>query len=159
MKDTTKLFKQKFVQVFITVIVAGISHIDLLIADQISFDTAKVMIKGHTFRMELAETARQRQQGLMFRKYLSKQSAMLFVYPKAGDHRIWMKNTLIPLMVIWLDDNETVIHTQRLEPCYVDPCPSYGSNDLSRYIIEFHAEFMDLKIGDRLPGIRRLAQH
>ncbi len=158
-KDSTILFRQNFIQVFMVVIVAGMLNIDPLNAEQISFDAAEVIIKGHPYRMEIAGTGQQRQQGLMFRRHLSAQSAMLFVYPVTGDHRIWMKNTLIPLMVVWLDDDETVIHTQRLEPCKADPCPSYGSDGASRYIIEFHAEFKDLEIGDRLSGIHKLAQY
>ena len=127
-------------------------------AQQLSFETAQIEIKGRIYDLEIAASAQQRQQGLMHRKRLPEQSAMLFVYPRSGNHRIWMKNTLIPLTVVWFDENETVIHRQGLLPCKADPCPSYGSDTPSRYIIEFHADLQDLNPGERLPGIRKLVK-
>ena len=140
-------------------ILPGMLNIDWLAAEQAVFKTAQLSIKGQVYHLEIAQTVRQRQQGLMHRNYLSRESAMLFVYPTPGDHRIWMKNTLIPLMVVWFDDEQTVIHMQQLQPCETISCPVYGAEKPSRYIIEFDAGFRGLAIGERLPDIRKLANH
>jgi len=140
-------------------ILPGMLNIDWLAAEQVVFKTAQLNIKGRVYHLEIAQTAQQRQQGLMHRDHLSRESAMLFVYPTPGDHRIWMKNTLIPLMVVWLDDDQTVIHIQQLQPCESNPCPVFRTDKPSRYIIEFEAGFRGLAIGERLSGIREITNH
>ena len=155
-----RLMRSKHFLILFTVIVpmAGIPASQTFGADDVTFETVEFIFERQTYRIEIAQTWEQRQQGLMFRNHLSEHSAMLFVYPVAGYHRIWMKNTLIPLKVVWINDNEVVTHIQRLKPCEIDPCPSYGSDKRSRYIVEFHDNFNELQIGDRLTGISRLAQ-
>lgn len=79
---------------------------------------------------------------------------MLFVYPQAGDHRIWMKNMLIPLRVYWIDANSVVIGVQRLEPCNVEPCPVYAVAGDSQYILELGDYDHPLDVGDKIENIR-----
>lgn len=120
------------------------------------FDSTSLLVAGKVVRLEIANTANQRQQGLMFRANLEDQAGMIFIYPHPGNHRIWMKNTRIPLTVIWFDENATVIDVKKLKPCKQASCPSFGVQSPSRYIIEFNDKFNDLKPGDRLPGILSL---
>ena len=118
-----------------------------------NFESMQFYIGGNSFRLEIADNPDRRQQGLMFRSDLSIHAGMIFVYPQSGDHRIWMKNTRIPLTVVWIDDKATVIGIKKLRPCEQENCPSYGVQSDSKYIIEFNANFSDLKPGDRLPEI------
>ena len=120
-----------------------------------TFDRSRLVINGVEYSIEVAKTSRQRSQGLMFRESLDIREGMLFVYPQSGNHRIWMKNTLIPLSVIWLDDNETVIEVRILPPCKFDPCPSYGVSRPAKYIIELSSEVMGVKSGDIIKGIKQ----
>jgi uncharacterized membrane protein (UPF0127 family) len=62
------------------------------------------------FSVDLALTAQQRSRGLMFVESMPKSYGMLFVYPRPGPVAFWMKNTLIPLDMIFLDDTGTVRH-------------------------------------------------
>ncbi len=117
------------------------------------FESMQLHIGEKLFLLEIADTPNRRQQGLMFRSDLSIHAGMIFVYPRSGDHRIWMKNTRIPLTVVWIDDKATVIGIKTLWPCKQENCPSYGVQSASRYIIEFNAKFSGLKPGDRLPAI------
>ncbi|RLA15676.1 MAG: hypothetical protein DRQ59_00810 [Gammaproteobacteria bacterium] len=121
----------------------------------IEFDRSSLIINGDQYSIEIAKTSSQRQQGLMFRESLSIRQGMLFVYPRPGNHRIWMKNTLIPLSVIWIDDNETVIEVKILPPCRLDFCPSYGVSEPAKYIIELSSEVMGIKSGDSIKGVKQ----
>ena len=124
-------------------------------AAAIEFDRSSLIINGVQYSIEIAKSPIQRQQGLMFRGNLDIHQGMLFVYPQPGNHRIWMKNTLIPLSVIWLDDNETVIGVKILAPCKFDPCPSYGVSRPAKYIIELNSEVTSVKSGDIIKGIKQ----
>ena len=122
----------------------------------IEFDRSSLIINGVEYSIEIAKTSKQRSQGLMFRRNLDIREGMLFVYPRSDYHRIWMKNTLIPLSVIWLDGNETVIVVKILPPCKFDPCPSYGVSEPAKYIIELSSEVTSVKSGDIIKGLKQL---
>lgn len=113
----------------------------------------RLEINNHSFSVEVASNAQQRRQGLMWRQQLADNNGMLFVYPRSGDHRIWMKNTLIPLRVIWIDEDFRVISIQRLEPCLSSPCPVYSAQEWSRYILELADRQRAIKPGDLVEGL------
>ena len=121
----------------------------------LEFDRGSLIINDVHYSVEVAKTSAQRSQGLMFRTNLGIREGMLFVYPQPGNYRIWMKNTLIPLSVIWLDENQTVIGVKNLAPCSLDPCPSYGVSDPAKYIIELSSEVRDIKKGDRIEAVNQ----
>ncbi|MCZ6798246.1 MAG: DUF192 domain-containing protein [Gammaproteobacteria bacterium] len=127
-------------------------------ANAIDFDRTQLIINGVTYTLEIAKTSKQRQQGLMFRQQLDIREGMLFIYPQPGNHRIWMKNTRIPLSVIWLDENGVVIDVQILSPCDSDPCQSYGVSRVSKYIIELNSRVLDISPGDGIKGLKQLVQ-
>jgi uncharacterized membrane protein (UPF0127 family) len=125
------------------------------VAFAFEFDRVSLIINGVDYSIEVAKTSMQRSQGLMFRTNLGIQEGMLFVYPQPGNYRIWMKNTLIPLSVIWLDENQTVIGVKTLAPCDRDPCPSYGVSDPAKYIIELSSDVRDIEKGDRIEVVNQ----
>ena len=116
-------------------------------------DSLEVMLGTDLYQLELARTVAERRRGLMHRPHLGSRQGMLFVYPKPGDYRIWMKNTLIPLRVYWIDAELIVIDVQRLEPCTQSPCPIYSVNRDSHYILELSDREHPLAVGDKLTGI------
>jgi hypothetical protein len=61
----------------------------------------------------------------MHREHLPEKSGMLFVFQQSSPYGFWMKNTLIPLDMIWIDQNQKIIDIQQAIPCTADPCPSY----------------------------------
>ena len=93
-----------------------------------------------------------RQQGLMWRESLAPGKGMLFLFPATGIQPFWMKNTLIPLDIIWIDENRRVVHIARdVAPCRADPCPSYPPAAPARYVLELaagQAAAHDLTLGD-----------
>jgi len=70
----------------------------------------------HLIRAEVAYTFETRAQGLMFRKSLGPNEGMFFVFPRAEIHCMWMKNTLIPLSVAFLDEKGKVVSISDMQP-------------------------------------------
>jgi len=96
------------------------------------------------FDLEIAQTSQERQIGLMNRDHLPEFSGMLFVFPQEKNNRFWMKNTLIPLDIIWLDEDFKVLYIANATPCGEENskknnCTSYGTSALSRYILEINS--------------------
>ena len=75
----------------------------------------------------------------MFRKSLGSNRGMLFIFPEKGYYAFWMKNTLIPLDIIWLDESGMILHLERNVPICTktdDSCPRYFSTRESLYVLE-----------------------
>jgi hypothetical protein len=70
----------------------------------------------HLIRAEVANTFETRAQGLMFRKHLGPNEGMLFVFPQAEAHCMWMKNTLIPLSVAFMDGQCKIVSISEMRP-------------------------------------------
>ncbi len=79
---------------------------------------------------------------------------MLFVFPDSEIRTFWMKNTLIPLDMLFFDSNRrlvTLLHD--VPPCKADPCPIYPSTAPARYVLELNAGTaakLGVRIGDVL---------
>jgi len=70
----------------------------------------------HLIHAEVANSFESRAQGLMFRKYLGPNDGMLFVFPQAEPHCMWMKNTLIPLSVAFMDAQGKIVSIAEMQP-------------------------------------------
>ena len=107
---------------------------------------------GHVVWVEIADNDDLRAQGLMFRDRLAPDEGMLFLFPQDGEYGFWMKNTRIPLDMIWIDSGRRVAAVKfDVPPCKADPCPSYPPNARSRYVLEVAggvARQHGLKVGD-----------
>jgi uncharacterized protein len=74
---------------------------------------------------------------LMFRESLPERTGMLFLFPEATPHHFWMKNTMIPLDMIWMDEaGKVVFISADTPPCQADPCPNYGPDGPVRNVLE-----------------------
>ena len=107
-----------------------------------------VTVGEQTFKVEVAQDSFSRQQGLMFRESLDLNAGMIFVFDEPGQHPFWMKNTLIPLDIIWISAENIITDITTMQPCALDPCPSYQPNELSLYVLEVGAGVFEGKIGD-----------
>lgn len=97
---------------------------------------------GTVIHAELADTALKRAQGLMFREHLADDRGMLFIFGDAQPWTFWMKNTKIPLDIIWMDAKKTIIHIERNTPICTrqdDGCPQYHSEEGALYVLELGA--------------------
>lgn len=101
-----------------------------------------IFADGAAVALEIADTEPIRQRGLMFRAHLAPNEGMIFVFPEPGDYPFWMKNTLIPLDMIWLDGRRRIVAIARsVPPCKADPCPSYPPDAIASYVIEVVSGF------------------
>ena len=92
------------------------------------------------FNVELADTPEKHTQGLMNRESLNQNSGMLFLFDTEDKYSFWMKNTLIPLDIIWLDKNKEVVFIEHsAQPCEADPCETFGSGKSAKYILEINS--------------------
>ncbi|MBX3124904.1 MAG: DUF192 domain-containing protein [Nitrospira sp.] len=100
------------------------------------------MPNGTVIQAELADTALKRAQGLMFRERLADDRGMLFIFGDAQPWTFWMKNTKIPLDIIWMDAKKTIVHIERNTPICTrqdDGCPQYHSEEGALYVLELGA--------------------
>ena len=114
----------------------------------------QVCFKKHCFDVEIVQNDAERMKGLQFRKSLSPNHGMLFIFPESKPHSFWMKDTLISLDMIWMDDTRRVVHIEHnVPPCQQDPCSGYSPQQDAMYVLEINAgeaQALGLKNGDRL---------
>ena len=103
--------------------------------------------------VDVADTIEERNNGLKFRKDLQDDYGMLFVFDKEDFHTMWMKDTLIPLDMIFISDNFRIVDIKYAYPCKQDPCELYKPNQKNRYVLEVSGNYTikkNIKIGDRV---------
>ncbi len=107
-----------------------------------------------TIAVEVARTKMQRQIGLMFRENLEINRGMLFDFNQEKVQRVWMKNTLIPLDIIFLSAKGRIVSIlKNVPPCLKEPCKIYDSTRPAVYMLEINAGIVDRKqveMGDHL---------
>jgi uncharacterized membrane protein (UPF0127 family) len=100
--------------------------------------TAKLRLDGVPFRPEVARTSDQRARGLMHR-LKAPADGMLFVFPGDTTGGFWMKNTLVPLAIVFFDRRGKRVRRLAMTPCRRDPCPIYSPGRRYRYALELPA--------------------
>ena len=122
-----------------------------------------VELAGKRFAVEVADDDAERARGLMFRDSLAAEKGMLFIHDIEEPQAYWMKNTKIPLDILYFDSARRLVSQQRDVPACTlgDGCPPYPSDAPARYVLELNAgqaEAIGLKDGTELkfgPGIPR----
>lgn len=115
--------------------------------------TAQVKVAGHALKVEIVATPELRARGLMFREKLGRDEGMLFVFEELGYHAMWMKNTLIPLSVAFVDEGGRILNIADMEPHSLD---SHAAAGPARYAIETNRGWFAqrrVKPGDKVTGL------
>ena len=146
-------WKQTEVWILVFVLFAVLAECFLLV-----FRPQRVCFGDACLRVELAATPAAREQGLMHRERLAPARGMLFVFPKEDFWPFWMKDTRIPLDILWLDANRKVVDMVEGARPFVPAQdaaqgpPVFNPVFRSRYVLEANAGWArknSVKIGDR----------
>ena len=117
-------------------------------------EITKTCLNGKCWNVEIADNNVEREIGLMNRGNLSEDAGMLFIFDTIGKHGFWMKNTLIALDIIWIDENGHIVFIKKdARPCLTERCESYYSDENARYVLEVNsgiAERYGIKKGDNV---------
>ena len=121
-------------------------------AGQVLPITAEVVLGDTLIGLEVASTPQEQALGLMHRPDLPDDRGMLFPFAPPRPVSFWMRNVLIPLDMVFVQDGEIVGLAENVPPCAADPCPTYGpGRQLVSYVIELRggrATELGLAIGD-----------
>jgi uncharacterized membrane protein (UPF0127 family) len=122
-----------------------------------------VELGGERFQVEVADDDAERARGLMFRDEMAPGHGMLFLHERQEPLAFWMKNTKIPLDILYFDNERRLVAQQRnVPPCSAgDRCPTYPSDGKpARYVLELNAgqaarlkleEGAELRFGPGIP--------
>lgn len=117
-------------------------------------NTVSITLNKTKYNFEIAKTISQKSLGLSGRTSLCKNCGMIFVYQREGNYPFWMKNTLIPLDMIWLDKTGKIVsyHNAQPEPNVpLTKLKSYINSTPAQYILEINSldfDKLNLKVGD-----------
>jgi uncharacterized membrane protein (UPF0127 family) len=115
--------------------------------------TAQVKVAGHIIQLEVAQTPEQQEMGLMYRTHLAKNRGMLFPFSPPQSVKFWMRNTLIPLDMVFLYQGKVRAVSAQVSPCDQAACPTYGPDEPSDQVIELpsgRAAELGIQVGDLL---------
>lgn len=109
-----------------------------------------VVLGGETFRVEVARTAEQKRQGLMFRESIGPREGMIFIYDTDQHLAFWMKDTIIPLTLVFLSKDGEILQVEYLKPFSLKTVISERAARYGLELPEGVLEELGLEVGDQV---------
>lgn len=109
----------------------------------------------HRIQAEVAASDASRQRGLMHRRDMPEYAGMLFVFPVRARHCMWMKNTLLPLSVAFLDEGGVILNVEEMQPQTEN---NHCASKDARFALEMNAGWFKkrgLVAGTRINGVEK----
>jgi hypothetical protein len=110
--------------------------------------------KNITINAEIADSYEEREKGLMNRTEMKDNGGMIFMFDYEEKLAFWMKNTLIPLDMIFINSNKTIIDIKHnVPPCTTEECETYISKEKAKYTLEINGGICEkngVKEGDKI---------
>lgn len=134
---------KKFILIFLLVIlISGCSN-----------NIKQVCFEKNCFNVEIADSDEKREIGLMNRSKLDLKSGMLFIFEEEDYYSFWMKNTLIPLDIIWMDSQFNIVFIkENFNPC-TNKCDIITPDKKAKYVLEINSGLvkeLNIKTNDEL---------
>ena len=154
--------KNALIIILILALIVSISTVTLIIPkskkqnetpQSQSLTQIPLTIKNNKLSIKIAKTSEEKAKGLMFVESMPENQGMLFVFDDEDKRTFWMKNTLIPLDMLWIDKNKQIVDIITAQPCKQDPCPTYSSDQKAKYILELNADYCEqdnIQKGDKV---------
>lgn len=120
------------------------------------FDTVSLTAGVNLIHAEVAATPAQREQGLMFREKMTANDGMVFVFEGPADVCMWMKNTLLPLSVAFIDGSGKIVNIEDMQPQTLD---SHCAKKQVRYALEMNLGWFkqkNIKPGTSIAGLPQI---
>ena len=117
--------------------------------------TIHLKVSGHTLSAEVAYKKESRIRGLMYRKSMGENSGMLFVFPEASIHSMWMINTYIPLSIAFLDKNGIILNIIDMLP---HTRTKHSAASKAKYALEMNLGWFsakNIKAGKKITGLEK----
>lgn len=109
----------------------------------------------HRIEAEVAATPESRQVGMMLRTIMPQQRGMLFVFTEVSKHCMWMRNTLVPLSVAFLDESGRIINVEDMQPRTEN---NHCATHPARYALEMNLGWFKIRglgTGAAIAGINK----
>ena len=142
----------------------GIAFIGAVLLRFIPFEEISIRNKGELelsgqkINIEYARSEEARSQGLSGRSIMDINSGMLFVFPNEETHSFWMKDMLMPLDIIFINKDFTIVDIKESQnPCTPQSCPQILSGQNFKYALEVNSGWVkinNVKIGDKIAGLK-----
>jgi len=140
--------------IIISLWLTGCTSTDIKPIKQVLVNEQKVQVRLASSQSELAK-------GLSGVSELADNQGMLFIFPTKDYYRFWMKDMLIPLDIIWLDNNTIVDLSDNVPPpanlAEQEDLPKYSTAEKADYVLEVNADFIEnnqVMVGDTVEYIR-----
>lgn len=104
-----------------------------------------VEIKGFIIFVDIADSPEERAKGLMGVGHLAEEFGMLFVFEDSDYRTFWMKDTFIPLDIIFITEDFKINEIVEAEPCLKEPCDLIKSKEKAKYVLEVNKGFSGLR--------------
>ena len=129
-----KIFFVKILVIFCLIFLVGCEKN----FSRIYVDNGKNLIE---INVEIADDNNERIKGLMLKENLEEGRGMFFIFEDESYHKFWMKNTSIPLDIIFIDKNFRIIEVKNALPCKKEPCILYEPSKPAKYVLEVNLGF------------------
>ncbi len=139
------------VLLILVIVVLRFRGINLLPNINIGGGNASVTVGNDTFNVEIADEAKEREQGLSNREELSEDTGMLFIFEEKGEYEFWMRDVNFPLDIIYISDNKIVDIMKNAKPQNTEII--YKPQAPANYVLEINgglSDKLEIEIGDEI---------
>lgn len=139
----------------ILAVILGLVTTSVLSQQIQKFNSTSLTAGIYVIKAEVAANEAERQQGLMFREKMAPNEGMVFIFDKPAAVCMWMKNTLLPLSVAFLDDEGKIINIEDMQPQTTD---THCAAKQARYALEMNLGWFkqkNIKPGTVIAGLPR----